>query len=198
MTIHNQQSATSNRILLNVCCAPDATHSINALREMGYDPVTYFYNPNVHPYSEYLKRSAEMEKVAHEFSVENIVEVPWDVKEWFDFVKPFAKEKEGGKRCELCFKYRMEKSAQKAKTLGIGLFTTTLTISPHKEAKLINALGAAAGEKYGVKYLETDFKKKEGFKKSIELSKKHSLYRQRYCGCSYSLLESAPGQKKEP
>lgn len=187
----------STPILLNVCCAPDSTHSINALREMGYEPVTYFYNPNVHPYSEYLKRSAEMEKVANEFSVQNIVDVHWDVKEWFEFVKLFACEKEGGIRCELCFKLRMEKSAQKTKELDIGLFTTTLTISPHKNAKLINALGAAAAEKYGVKYLETDFKKKDGFKKSIELSKRHSLYRQDYCGCSYSFVQASRERRQK-
>jgi len=178
-----------HKILLNVCCAPDSTHSINTLREEGYEPITYFYNPNVHPYPEYIKRAAEMEKTALEFKTENIIDIPWDAKEWFVFTKPFAKAKEGGERCGLCFKYRMEKSAQKAKELGINLFTTTLTISPHKNAALINNLGLEAAEKFGIKYLETNFKKKDGFKKSIALSHQHGLYRQDYCGCSYSLVE---------
>ena len=186
----NRSSATANRILLSVCCAPDATHSINALRESGWEPVAFFHNPNVHPFAEYQKRSKEMQRVAEAFNVVNIAKVPWDAGEWFKSVKQYAAEKEGGKRCELCFMYRMEAGAKKAKELGINIFTSTLTISPHKNAKLINSLGKAAAEKYGIEYLETDLKKKDGFKISIELSKQLSLYRQNYCGCSYSLLES--------
>jgi predicted adenine nucleotide alpha hydrolase (AANH) superfamily ATPase len=177
------------KILLNVCCAPDATHSINALREQGFEPVTYFYNPNIHPEEEYKARFADMEKLAKEAACENIKDVPYDVKEWYALCEPLKDEPERGKRCELCFKMRLEKTAEKTKELGLEIFATTLTISPHKDMKLINRLGNEAAAKYGVKYYESDFKKKNGFKKSIELSRKHDLYRQDYCGCSYSLIE---------
>jgi predicted adenine nucleotide alpha hydrolase (AANH) superfamily ATPase len=184
------------KILLNVCCAPDATHSINALREAGFVPVTFFYNPNIHPRDEYYKRVEDMKKLAKETGVENIEDVPYDIKEWFGLCRPYAMEPERGKRCEICFKMRMDKTAQKAAELGISIFATTLTISPHKDTKLINSLGTAAAAKYGVKYYESDFKKKDGFKKSIVLSKEHGLYRQDYCGCSYSLLDRLKFKRK--
>ncbi|HRU39783.1 MAG TPA: epoxyqueuosine reductase QueH, partial [Candidatus Goldiibacteriota bacterium] len=116
----------------------------------------------------------------------NITDVPYDVKAWYALCEPLKDEPERGRRCAECFKIRLERTAQKALELGIESFATTLTISPHKDAKLINTLGNVAAKKYGVKYYETDFKKKDGFKKSIELSKKHGLYRQDYCGCVYS------------
>ena len=174
------------KILLNVCCAPDATHTINALREAGYEPVTFFYNPNIHPRGEYYKRVADMEKLAGISSVENVPDVPYDIEEWFSLCKLYP---ERGKRCEICFRMRMEKTAQKAKELAVEIFATTLTISPHKDMALINRLGKEAAEKYNVKYLESNFKKQDGFKKSIVLSREYGLYRQDYCGCSYSLIE---------
>lgn len=177
------------KILLNVCCAPDATHTINALREAGYEPVTFFYNPNIHPRGEYYKRVADMEKLAGISSVENVPDVPYDIEEWFSLCKLYAGEPERGKRCEICFRMRMEKTAQKAKELAVEIFATTLTISPHKDMALINRLGKEAAEKYNVKYLESNFKKQDGFKKSIVLSREYGLYRQDYCGCSYSLIE---------
>jgi epoxyqueuosine reductase len=177
------------KILLNVCCAPDATHTINALREDGFEPVTYFYNPNIHPRDEYYKRVDDMNKLAGITNIENIPDVPYDIRQWFELCKPFAKEAERGKRCEVCFRMRMEKSAQKTRELGLEIFATTLTISPHKDMALINRLGSEAAAGHGVKYLESNFKKKDGFKKSLELSRKYGLYRQDYCGCSYSLLD---------
>ena len=183
------------KILLNVCCAPDATHTINALREAGFEPVTYFYNPNIHPRDEYYKRVEDMKKLSADVSVENIEDVSYDLKEWFELCKPYAAEPERGKRCEVCFKMRLDDTAKKAKELGIEIFATTLTISPHKDTKLINRLGEEAAAKYGVKYYVSDFKKKDGFKKSIALSKCHALYRQDYCGCSYSLIERRSSKK---
>jgi predicted adenine nucleotide alpha hydrolase (AANH) superfamily ATPase len=174
------------RILLNVCCAPDATHSINVLRENGFYIVTFFYNPNIHPQEEYEARFNDMIKLAEKMQIENIADIPYDIEEWKKRCDLWAKEKEGGKRCIECFKLRLEKSAQKAKELGIDIFATTLTISPHKNADLINKLGKEIAETYGIKYYESNFKKKDGFKKSIELSKKYNLYRQNYCGCIYS------------
>ena len=178
-----------SKILLNVCCAPDATHTINALVEAGYQPVTFFYNPNIHPDGEYRARFSDMERLAKEAGCENIQDVAYDADEWHSLCDPHKDEPERGKRCEVCFQMRLEKTAQKAKELGLEIFATTLTISPHKDAKLINRLGNGAAAKYRVKYYESDFKKKDGFKKSIELSKKHGLYRQDYCGCVYSMRD---------
>jgi predicted adenine nucleotide alpha hydrolase (AANH) superfamily ATPase len=184
-----QERQMKNKILLNVCCAPDATHTINALRESDFEPVTFFYNPNIHPRDEYYKRVDDMKKLAVRTCTENIEDVPYDIKEWFRLCKPFSKEPERGRRCEVCFRMRMDKTAQKAKELNIEIFATTLTISPHKDTVLINRIGKEAAKKYGGKYYESNFKKQDGFKKSIVLSKEHDLYRQDYCGCSYSLLD---------
>lgn len=183
------------KILLSVCCAPDATHAINTLRESGFEPVTYFYNPNIHPHDEYHKRAEDMKKLASDVSAENTENVLYDPDRWFDLCAPYAGEPERGRRCEICFKMRLDGTAKKAKELGMEIFATTLTTSPHKDTKLINRLGEETAAKYGVKYYASDFKKKDGFKKSIELSKRHNLHRQDYCGCSYSLLERR-NQKK--
>lgn len=174
------------KILLNVCCAPDATHCINVLRDEGFHVITYFYNPNIHPEEEYKMRFADMVKLAQAMNVENITDVTYDIAEWKKRCDIFANEKEGGPRCIECFKLRLEKTAEKSKELGIEIFATTLTISPHKNSNLINSLGKKIAEKFGLKYYESNFKKKDGFKKSIELSKKFNLYRQNYCGCIYS------------
>jgi predicted adenine nucleotide alpha hydrolase (AANH) superfamily ATPase len=182
------------KILLNACCAPDATHSIDVLRNLGFTIITYFYNPNIHPKEEYLKRLQDMEKLTKILQIENIENVPYDVEEWHTLCDKYKDEKEGGKRCEICYEMRLRKTGQKAKELNINIFATTLTISPHKNAKLINEIGKKIATEFNIEYLETDFKKKDGFKKSIELSKKYGLYRQNYCGCVYSLPKN---NKKE-
>jgi predicted adenine nucleotide alpha hydrolase (AANH) superfamily ATPase len=174
------------KILLNVCCAPDATHCINVLQEEGFYVITYFYNPNIHPEEEYKARFLDMVKLAKEVNIENISDVPYDINIWKQRCDMYADEKEGGLRCIECFKLRLEKTAEKAKELGIEIFATTLTISPHKNAELINKLGYEIAKKYNLKYYESNFKKKDGFKKSVELSRKYNLYRQNYCGCIYS------------
>jgi len=185
--------AVKEKILLNVCCSNCATHSINTLRDEGYEVVTWFYNPNIHPEEEYKKRFSDMARLAAETKTENITEVPYEVEEWDRACAGLENEPEGGKRCVECFRLRMEKTAQKTKELGFNIFAVTLTISPHKNAELINKLGREAAEKYRVKYFESNFKKKDGYKKSLELSRKHSLYRQNYCGCRYS--KNDPGSK---
>lgn len=174
------------KILLNVCCAPDATHCINVLKDQGYYVITFFYNPNIHPEKEYKTRFADMVKLAKELNIENITDIPYDIDEWKKRCDYFANEKEGGKRCIECFRLRLEKTAEKSKKLGVEIFATTLTISPHKNADLINTIGKQIADKYDLKYYESNFKKKDGFKKSIELSKKYNLYRQNFCGCIYS------------
>jgi len=119
--------------------------------------------------------------------IEDIKEVPYDPERFFEAVRGFENEPEGGKRCDLCFKLRLLEAARKCRELGLDIFASTLTISPHKNAALVNKLGKEAAEHYGVKYYESDFKKKDGFKKSIALSKEYGLYRQNYCGCKFSI-----------
>jgi len=126
-----------------------------------------------------------MEKVARIYNF-SLIKGAYEAKRWLNFVKGFEDEPEGGKRCELCFRFRLEKTAGLAKEKNFPSFTTTLTISPHKNASLINEIGKEIALKYAVRFLEADFKKKEGFKKTIELAKKYNLYRQTYCGCIFS------------
>lgn len=175
------------KILLLVCCAPDATYSTLALREAGYDVITYFYNPCIHPQEEYDRRRAAMALLAEKMNIEDIKDVPYDPERFFEAVKGFENEPEGAERCDICFKLRLLEAARKCKELGLEIFASTLTISPHKNAALINALGKEAAEHHGVKYYESDFKKKDGFKKSITMSKEFGLYRQNYCGCEFSI-----------
>lgn len=172
------------KLLLHICCAPDATYAIEYFG-INYDLTGYFYDPNIHPEEEYRLRLTEMEKLSNILSF-TLYEGEYDAKRWFAITKGMEKEPEGGKRCEFCFRMRLEKSASFAKTMGIDLFSTILTISPHKDAKLINIVGQEIANRFGLRFLEADLKKKDGFKKSVILSKKYSLYRQNYCGCIYS------------
>ena len=173
------------RLLLHVCCAPDATVPYLRLKD-EYRVVAFFYNPNIHPRKEYERRLREAQKLANLWGFALIVG-EYDAERWFAAVQGLEEEPEGGRRCEVCYALRLEESARLARELGCEAFATTLTISPHKRAEKINALGREAASRYGVAYLESDFKKKEGFKESIRLSRELNLYRQNYCGCSYSM-----------
>ena len=150
----------------------------------------YFYNPNIYPEEEYEKRLAQFDKLlgAEEFS--NGIEIlpsVYEPEKFEEAVKDLHNEKEGGARCTQCFILRLEETAKKAKEIGADYFCTTLTVSPHKNSQLLNELGLKAQEKYGVKFLLSDFKKKEGYKRSTVLSNELGLYRQNYCGCKYSI-----------
>lgn len=130
----------------------------------------------------------EMKGFARKVNLELIVE-EYESEKWFGAVKGYEGEREGGKRCEICYRLRLEKTAKFAKENEFQLFTTTLTISPHKDARPINAIGGRLSRKYGLKYYSADFKKKDGFKHSVQLSRKYGLYRQDYCGCMFSKRE---------
>lgn len=164
-------------LLLHVCCGPCASYVIEFLKKK-YDITLYFFNPNIEPKEEYLKRLDSAEKLADKFNL-LLIEGNYNNDEWREFVKGFEKEPEGGKRCGLCFEFRLKRTAELADELGFDFFTTTLTISPYKDAKVINKIG----KKYD-KFLEFNFS--EGYKKSISLSKECGLYRQNYCGCLFS------------
>ena len=150
------------------------------------DITIYYYNPNTYPFEEYIKRYEEFKKLPYPF---DIINEEYNEQEYLDYVKEYNHLKEGSLRCYKCYELRLKQTAKKAKELGFDFFTTTLSISPYKSSKWINELGFKYSEEYGVKFLYSDFKKNEGYKKSIMLSKEFDLYRQEYCGCRYSIDE---------
>lgn len=176
-------------LLLHSCCGPCSTHCIEALIKY-FNVTVLWHNPNIQPKSEYDLRLENQLKVIKAFEKQgklSLIEIPYNEQEFFFVTKGLEQEKEGGKRCAECFKLRLEQTAKVAKEQNFDYFTTTLTVSPHKNAPLINEIGFALQEKYNVKFLPSDFKKKNGYKRSIELSKQFDLYRQNYCGCVYSI-----------
>ena len=172
------------KLLLHVCCAPCSTHVIETLKK-DYNLTLFFYNPNIEPIDEYEKRLESTERYAKELKLPLIVG-DYDNLEWHNAVKGHEDDKEGGERCSICFKYRLKKTTQLAKEKNFDLFTTTLTISPFKNAEMINKIGNELKEKHNIEFLKSNFKKQNGYLYSIELSKKYNLYRQHYCGCLYS------------
>ena len=180
-------SGLKPRMLLHTCCAPCSTHVLELLREV-FELTLYFYDPNIHPREEYEMRRDEMKGYAEKSSVA-FVEGPYDVERWFELTKGHEADKEGSERCFLCYKVRLRESARFASENGFEYFGTVLSISPHKRADKINEIGLSLAAEYGISYLEADFKKKDGFKRSIVLSREHGLYRQDYCGCVYSRLK---------
>lgn len=177
---------SSNKVLLHTCCAPCLTNSIQELQEEGFEPVVYFYNPNIHPDTEYKKRLDELINFCKNKNYPIVIE-DGDLALWKKICSPLKTEQEGGKRCIECFNMRLKKSAQHAKNNNFDYFCTTLTISPHKNTENINKIGKELEKKYNIAFLEKNFKKNDGFKKSLELSKENNLFRQTYCGCEYSI-----------
>ncbi len=180
------------RLLLQCCCAPCSSSVLKALTA-HFRVLIYFYNPNIHPADEYEKRLQQFDKLlkgADYCRDVQMIEASYDPAAFFEAAKGLEGEPEGGARCTECFRLRLSETAKKAKELDCDYFTTTLTVSPHKNAALLNEIGEALGEKYGVPFLPSDFKKKEGYKQSIQLSKTFDLYRQNYCGCVFSIRDA--------
>jgi predicted adenine nucleotide alpha hydrolase (AANH) superfamily ATPase len=175
---------TKPKILVQICCAPDALYVIDLLQKT-YKVTGYFYNPNIHPPEEYTLRLEEARKVAQILNF-RLLEDVYDDKQWFELTEKFKDAPEKGKRCDVCYAMRLKRTAQKASELGFEMFTTIMSLSPWKKVDVINKLGQLYAQKYNIQFLEADFKKKDGFRKSVELSKRHKLYRQNYCGCVYS------------
>ncbi|MEG0972716.1 MAG: epoxyqueuosine reductase QueH [Lachnospiraceae bacterium] len=175
-------------LLLHSCCAPCSSYVLEYLSK--YFSITdFFYNPNITQPDEYSKRKEELQRLVTEMKFVHPVKLRYKKEEpevFFRAVKGMEQEPEGGARCEICFELRLREAARLAAELNLDYFATTLTISPLKNANKINAIGLALQQEYGVKYLASDFKKKEGYKRSIELSKEYQLYRQDFCGCIYS------------
>ncbi|MBO5394705.1 MAG: epoxyqueuosine reductase QueH [Clostridia bacterium] len=172
------------RLLLHSCCGPCSTQVIDVLKN-EYDITIYYYNPNIDTLEEYNLRLSEQKRYCREVGI-NVIEDGHNPDDFLGQVKGLENEKEGGARCSVCFKIRLEKTAKKAKELGFDLFGTTLTVSPHKNSEIINAIGKHVEEKEGVEFLLGNYKKQDGYKKSIEFSKQYNLYRQNYCGCIFA------------
>lgn len=178
-------------LLLHSCCAPCSSYTLEYLSQ--YFRITvFFYNPNIYPEEEFFKRVEEQKRLIAELPAQypiSIIEGEYDPKEFYAVAKGLEKEPEGGLRCFECFRLRLEKSAILSKENGFDYFTTTLTISPLKNADKLNEIGEEMAAKYGVKFLPSDFKKRGGYQRSIQLSKEYHLYRQNYCGCIFSKRE---------
>jgi predicted adenine nucleotide alpha hydrolase (AANH) superfamily ATPase len=175
------------KLLVHICCASDALYVLDLLKE-SYAVSGYFYNPNIHPSEEYVRRLEETRKVAQTLKV-NLLEEAYDDERWLKITQKFKEEPEKGRRCDVCYAMRLEKTAQKTSELGFDIFATVMSLSPWKKADALNRLGRMFARRYKINYLEANFKKEDGFRKSVELSKSHGLYRQNYCGCIYSMKD---------
>lgn len=178
-------------LIIHSCCAPCSSYVLEYLSQYFKITVLY-YNPNIFPREEYEYRISEQERLIKTMNFVNDVKLigsEYTPEDFFNAVKGFEKEPEGGRRCELCFEVRLRYTAALAKKMNFDYFTTTLSISPLKNAQVLNELGIYIGQEYGVEYLQSDFKKRNGYKRSVELSKEYGLYRQDYCGCVYSKAE---------
>ena len=172
------------KLLLHSCCGPCSTQVIDFLKN-DYDITVYYYNPNIDTEEEYLHRLSEQKRFCQMVGI-TVLEDGYNPEDFLTVVKGLENEKEGGARCAVCFKLRLLKTAKKAKEKGFDLFGTTLTVSPHKNAQVINAIGKSISFDEEIDFLEGNYKKQDGYKKSIEFSKKYNLYRQNYCGCKFA------------
>lgn len=186
------------KLLLHSCCAPCSSYVLTYLSQY-FEITVYYYNPNISFGEEYLKRVEEQKRFISDVEFKHkvdFVEGPYDPTIFFDAVKGMENMKEGDRRCYICYKLRLEQAAIYAKDNGYDFFTTTLSISPYKNVAWLNEIGELLATDYDINYLYSDFKKKNGYKTSIELSKQYGLYRQDYCGCVYS-KEERQKQKDE-
>lgn len=193
----NRKNGIVPSLLLHSCCAPCSSYCLEYLSQYFKITVLY-YNPNLFPAGEYERRVSEQKKLVSALPAKypvTLVEMKGEPEEFYSAVKGLEHIREGGERCFACFRLRLERAARYAKENGFDFFTTTLTISPLKNAQKLNEIGEAAGEKFGVRHLPSDFKKKDGYKRSVELSKVYGLYRQDYCGCVFSKREREETEK---
>jgi len=174
-----------SKFLLHVCCAPCSAHVIDLLSK-EYDLTLFFYNPNIQPHDEYVKRLEEAKKHALQCNIP-FMEGDYEVKKWKELIRGHENDSERGERCQICYRMRLVQTAKQVKSNGFALFGTTLTISPHKDATMINKIGQELAKKYDLNFYEADFKKKDGFKKTMQIACEHGFYRQDYCGCPYGL-----------
>jgi predicted adenine nucleotide alpha hydrolase (AANH) superfamily ATPase len=177
------------RILVHVCCAPDALYVLGLLAGT-HDVTAFFSNSNIDPPEEYALRLEEARKVSRLLGVP-LIEDTYDNGRWLKLTRKFKDEPEKGRRCDVCYALRLQRTAETAARDGFGAFATVMSLSPWKKAAVLNRIGRQFGKRHGLLFLEADFKKKDGFKKSVDLSRAHGLYRQDYCGCVYSRIALA-------
>lgn len=170
-------------VLLHICCGVCGSSVVERLRQEGFKVKGFFYNPNIHPEEEYRRR-LEMARQTSQVLDFPLIEGVYDKESWFKATERLKDELEGGKRCEICFEIRLGQTYKRSCQIDTDYFATTLSVSPHKDVVAINKIGR---EIDGERFLERDFKKMDGFRRAVEFSKKHNLYRQDYCGCVYSM-----------
>lgn len=181
------------RLFLHSCCGPCSTYVLEYLAKY-FEITLFYYNPNIFPADEYARRLETQKEVLEKTGYATLIEGDYVHSDFLSAVRGYEKEPEGGARCEFCFRLRMEEAAKLAKEGEYDYFATTLSVSPHKDAALLGKIGEELEAKYGVKHLPSDFKKREGYKRSVVLSNEMELYRQDYCGCEFSKNQS----KSEP
>ena len=187
-----EKSEKTPTLLLHSCCAPCSSYVLEYLSDF-FDITIFYYNPNISPESEFTKRVAEQKRLITKMPLKHpvkFIEGEYDSNSFFEIAKGLENIPEGGERCFKCYELRLRRTAQEAKNNSFDYFTTTLSISPHKNASKLNEIGSKLSEEYGINYLFSDFKKRNGYKRSCELSEIYGLYRQDYCGCIYSKAEA--------
>ena len=187
------------RLLLHSCCAPCSSYVLEYLSEY-FDITVFYYNPNIYPESEYEKRIEEQQELIRKMEPKHPVSFlggAYEKERFYEMAKGMEHLREGGARCMKCYELRLSEAAEEARKGGYDFFTTTLSISPLKNAQKLNEIGVRLGEKAGVPYLVSDFKKKNGYKRSTELSAEYGLYRQDYCGCEFSMAQREREKKEK-
>ncbi len=180
------------KLLLHSCCAPCSSYTLEYLSNY-FEITVYYFNPNISPQAEFDKRFSEQNRLIENLPAKHkitLIRGDYDYNDFLDIAKGYEDVPEGGERCFRCYRMRLEKTAQLAKENGFDYFCTTLSISPLKNSQKINEIGMEVAEEFGIAWLPSDFKKKEGYKRSIELSRKYNLYRQNFCGCVFSKEKS--------
>lgn len=186
--LEKQKEGIVPSLLLHSCCAPCSSYCLEYLSQYFHITV-FYYNPNIYPKEEYAKRVEEQQDLIARLPARypiSFIEGSYDTEHFYAMTKGLEREKEGGARCFLCYEMRLRESARLAEKLGMDYFTTTLSISPLKNAEKLNEIGDRLAAEYGIAYLYSDFKKKNGYKRSVELSEEYGMYRQYYCGCVFS------------
>lgn len=187
------------RLLLHSCCAPCSSYVLEYLSQY-FEVTVFYYNPNIYPESEYTKRVLEQQKLISEMRFKypvTFIAGNYDSEKFYNMARGLENVKEGGERCFKCYELRLREAAKIAKNGEYDFFTTTLSISPLKNAQKLNEIGMLLAEEYGIEYLLSDFKKKNGYKRSVELSEEYGLYRQDYCGCVFSMKERKEAENKK-
>ena len=186
-------------LLLHSCCGPCSSAVLERLVP-DYEVTVLYYNPNIEPREEYDKRLSEQKRLLAEMDLPypvQLIEGSWDPEEFLTLAAGHEHDREGGARCAVCFTQRLTETARRAAEGGFDFFTTTLSVSPYKNAELLNELGEKAGAEFGVAWLSSNFKKKDGYRRSVELSRQYGLYRQNYCGCRFSLANREAADRKD-